>query len=88
VTNIKLGTPDMVDKYAGGDVTCTFKVEKLLLGDVNGDGKVNVVDIALVRDHILGNAVETFIEKAADLNKDDRINVTDLALIRDIILSN
>jgi uncharacterized repeat protein (TIGR02543 family) len=61
---------------------------KVTPGDVNGDGKVNVVDIALVRDHILGNAVETFIENAADLNEDGKINVTDLALIRDIILSN
>ena len=60
---------------------------KVTPGDVNGDGEVDVVDIALVTSYILGNTPENFIDKAADLNADGDIDVTDLALITQIILT-
>ncbi|MCI8610245.1 MAG: leucine-rich repeat protein [Firmicutes bacterium] len=53
------------------------------LGDVNGDGKINVTDINLVRLHILGRKKLTEEqERAADINYDSKINVTDINLIR------
>ncbi len=58
-----------------------------LLGDVNGDGEVDVTDVALVTSHILGTTPANFIEAVADLNGDGDIDVTDIALITKIILT-
>ena len=58
-----------------------------LLGDVNGDGEVDVTDVALVTSHILGTTPANFIEAVADLNGDGDIDVTDIALITQIILT-
>ena len=58
-----------------------------LLGDVNGDGEVDVTDVALVTSHILGTTPANFIEAVADLNGDGEIDVTDIALITQIILT-
>ena len=43
ITNVKLGTADMVNKYAGTNINSTFNVNNYLLGDVNGDGEVDAV---------------------------------------------
>ena len=88
ITNIKLGTPDMVDKYAGNDETCTFKVKKLI-GDVNRDGLVNIADVTALVNIILGkDLVEPYIydHDAADVNQDTRINITDVTGLVNIIL--
>ena len=58
-----------------------------LLGDVNGDGSVDVVDLTRVVDFILEKAVPTVAErKRADVNKDASIDVVDLTTIVSIIL--
>lgn len=49
VKNIKLGTSEMADKYAGVDSESTFTVF-YLLGDVNGDGRVDEVDAQQILD--------------------------------------
>lgn len=58
-----------------------------LHGDVNGDGEVDVTDVAFVTSHILGTTPANFIEAVADLNGDGEIDVTDIALITQIILT-
>lgn len=85
VTNIKLGTPDMADKYAGEDMTVGFKVSTFLLGDVNGDGKVNVVDIMTISQYLREIQPAVFIERAADVNGDKKINVVDIMTLAEII---
>lgn len=58
------------------------------LGDVNGDGRINVTDIQLVINKMFGKALpSTFIEAAADLNEDGRVNVTDIQLIINIMFN-
>lgn len=60
-----------------------------ILGDVNGDGFVNVTDVTLLVNHILGNDNDTdnFIDENADINVDGDINVTDVTELVNIILS-
>lgn len=48
-----------------------------LMGDVNGDGKVNVLDVMATINHILGNVQNVFIKKNGDTDYNDKINVVD-----------
>lgn len=86
IKNITMGTQELTDKYAGGNLQSTFNVSCVELGDVNGDGRVNVTDIMAVANYILKYDVPGFIVAAADVNGDGKINVTDIMGIANIIL--
>ena len=63
--------------------------EPVSLGDVNMDGGINVMDIVLIINHILGNVLledDQFIH--ADMNGDGSADVTDIIQIVNIILSD
>lgn len=55
ITNIKMGTAEMTDKYAGTNMVCNFNVKDVLPGDVNGDGHIDEVDAQLILDVSVGN---------------------------------
>ena len=55
-----------------------------LIGDVNGDGKVNVSDVTALVNMILGVVEKN--EIAADLNGDGKVNVSDVTMLINIIL--
>ena len=55
-------------------------------GDVNGDGEVNVSDVNVVIDIILGGNYNDDIRRRADVNNDGEIGVSDINLLIDIIL--
>ena len=55
-------------------------------GDMNGDETVNVTDVTLLVNRILGLAMEDFIESNADISGDGVVNVTDVTLLVDYIL--
>lgn len=56
-------------------------------GDTNGDDKVNAIDLAAVKMHILGvKKLEGNALKAGDINGDGAINAVDLAAIKMHIL--
>lgn len=57
------------------------------LGDVNGDGLVNIADVVALVGHILGNTPDVFYEDVADLNEDGNINISDAVNLVGIILS-
>ena len=49
---------------------------------MDGDGKINVTDIALVASHIKGiKALDDKAQMRADVDRSGKINVTDIALI-------
>jgi hypothetical protein len=58
-----------------------------LLGDSNGDLNVNVLDLVLNVDYILGNNPIPFVFKA-DVNRDSQIDVLDIVGTVDIILTS
>ena len=58
----------------------------IIPGDANGDGTVNVSDIVLTVNYIMGNPAPNFNKEAADLNGDGEINVTDIVKMVNIIM--
>ncbi len=83
-------------------VLSTTKVEKIITdeisvkievnapeyksGDPNNDGSIDVVDITMVANYILGNDPENFIFAAADVDADGTVDVNDIISIANIIL--
>jgi len=57
-------------------------------GDATGDKLVDVDDIVAIVNHILGNTVVNFSEKAADVNGDGKIDVDDIVGVANIILND
>lgn len=57
-----------------------------LLGDVNGDGLVNITDVVLLVDYILGKENASFIIDNADVNSDSTINISDVTQLVNIIM--
>lgn len=58
----------------------------ILMGDVNGDGKVDVEDVVAIVNKILGTPDDNFNEAAADINGDGKIDVDDVVAVVNIIL--
>lgn len=54
-------------------------------GDVNGDGYVNIADVAALVNIILGKAPDTY--NAADVNNDTKINIADIDELVGILLA-
>lgn len=59
-----------------------------LPGDVNGDGRVNVLDLSLMNGYIMGIEFPGFKFHNADLNHDGRINVVDVAMLLELMILN
>ncbi len=57
-----------------------------VLGDVNGDGTIDVNDIMCVAEYILGQDPANFIFENADMDASGDVNVTDISMIVNIIL--
>lgn len=57
-----------------------------ILGDVNGNGKIDIDDATLIQKYVVGIKEETFDETYADVNKDGKITVLDATLIQIILL--
>ncbi|MBR5169224.1 MAG: leucine-rich repeat domain-containing protein [Muribaculaceae bacterium] len=54
-----------------------------LVGDVNGDGEVNIADVNVLIDMVLKNRSSA----AADINGDGEVNIADVNVLIDMILS-
>ena len=55
--------------------------EYLEVGDVNGDGKLNVADVATLIAYVTDQEPKRFIAAAADVNSDGRIDEDDIACL-------
>ena len=58
-----------------------------VMGDVNGDGKINSVDLAFLIDKILGKIDPLFIDAAGDLDGNSIYNSVDLSMLIELILN-
>lgn len=75
-------------KYRAADYWKNFEILKLI-GDVNQDGEVTVVDVMMLVNHIAGSsAAEAFDKVLGDMNYDNEITVVDVMSIVDIIVGN
>lgn len=58
----------------------------ILLGDVNGDGKINLRDVLTYKKALSGDSMSgVFIEWNADLNSDGKLNSRDFAMLKRMI---
>ena len=54
---------------------------EVLMGDVNGDGKINITDVTLLITSVLNDDVTWINLETADMNGDGMINITDVTLV-------
>ena len=59
-----------------------------LLGDVNADGYVNVADVTMLTNRVLGDEPAGFNEAKADVNHDSKLDVADVTSLIAYILGN
>ena len=73
--------------YASANYWKEFKeiVEPYVVGDINGDNVVDILDYTGVGNYIHGNAPEGFNEEAADVDKNGIIDILDYTGIANII---
>ena len=72
VTSGKLGT-GMTAVYGGKRYTL------VITGDINGDGRISIIDVVAIQSHVVGKQTLTgAYEKAADLNGDGKISILDV----------
>lgn len=57
-----------------------------ILGDVNSDGKVDIVDVTCIVNYIMGQNQSTFNLYAADMDGDGNVNISDVVLLVSYIL--
>ena len=69
------------------DYSFSMHVTDVLLGDVNGDWKINGSDIVEMVDHIMGRPSDTFILAAAELTGDGMVNGSDLVEEISLVMS-
>ena len=79
------------NSYLGTDLPFQWSSSEgfMILGDINGDGGRNILDIVKMLNHILGNielSDEAF--ERADLNADGIVNINDIIMLINIILEN
>ena len=86
------GTKELYEEATGWENffprISTITVIVKLLGDVNGDGIVDVVDVVALIDYVLGNNPQPFDAEAADMNGDKLIDVQDVVALIDKVLGN
>jgi hypothetical protein len=58
-----------------------------LIGDINFDGEVNILDVILLVSFILGEPTDEYEYIAADINQDNELSILDIVLLIDMILN-
>ena len=79
--NYQLSLADLSKMYftAGGS---------FLMGDVNDDGVISVVDVMLLVNNILGQEQDDFLIERADVDGDGLISITDVTTLVSLILAH
>ena len=65
----------------------TVQLQSSMAGDVNFDSVLNILDVVIVVNYVLGNNTPTSSEfSAADLNGDGTLNILDIVILANLIL--
>ena len=82
---IVLSETDITRYYETALVKSTLAIISYILGDINSDGTVNVLDYTGVANHIHGSTPTGFVLKAADVDVNGVIDVRDYTGVANII---
>ena len=58
------------------------------LGDVNGDGNVDVSDVVALANYVMGSPASDFVEAAADINGTDGIDIADVVALASKVMGD
>ena len=76
------GTLTVTASYPGcKPATAVYTYEGYTLGDVNGNGQVDIGDAVSIVNYLVGKTSEKFVEAAADTNKNGQIDIGDAVTI-------
>ena len=82
--DIYLEITSTTNKYTVADITDQYSY---LIGDVNGDGSVSIVDVADLIDILLGIEADADTIKRSDVDGDGNVSITDVTMLIDILLT-
>lgn len=89
VSNVVIGDKDMMNIHSAMQaVAATATVNPMLLGDANRDGRITVVDLNLLYNHLMSPEKSTVRPKVIDMDGDGNISVTDLNLHIDKLINH
>ena len=74
-----------IDAYAGMRLVLE-RLKHFELGDVDGDGIVNITDLTCLIDYLINNGSVEIVEEAADLDGNGTISISDVSCFIDILL--
>ena len=81
------GTLSVVSSYDGCKPSAaTFTAKALVLGDVNGDGDVDIADAVCIVNYVVGKPNAAFIEAAADVDGDGVVDIADAVRIVNLVV--
>lgn len=85
-SGFRFGPNGKIDAMAGARLL--LGLDDIMIGDVTGDGEINIKDITWLIDYLLDNPNISFVEEAADVFPDGQINIRDVTRLIDILLDN
>ena len=74
--------PRIIDGNLDGTATVDIGAYEYLPGDVNYDGRANILDLITIRANIGQDPASSLPARKADANADGRVNIEDLILVR------
>ena len=83
------GVNAAVEKLSGGSIAVSISytapgtpVSARLLGDVDGDDEVSILDATCIQRHLADLPVEKYVEEAADADQDGEVSILDATAIQ------
>ena len=86
ITNIAFNNPDNTSAYLA-DVTFNITMPSFTLGDVNHDRTINITDVMMTVNHVVGQTPAGFHVENADVNGDHVINISDIMAIVNLVVN-